>query len=212
MFLLSHLALRGKELLPRVSPLKWLLLTCGLTMNTRESLVWGGGKGRKEQVRHFEVGSGASQAERNLPPTQDRSRGGVLEVLARTTQDRPSNPGGGSWPSSGLELRSRVTEQGEGAGESAGGGRENREQFPSGALAPFSHPPHPNRIRNRAQLTDKAETNQILQVQAGGSRPDRGRFKCAQDFHTGRPWVVADPEADGTVSGISLKSLQWGRI
>lgn len=64
----------------------------------------------------------------------------------------PSNPGRGSWAWSGLEPRSGVTEQGERAGESRGW--ENGEQFPPGALAPFSQPPHPNRLSNRAQLTD----------------------------------------------------------
>lgn len=122
-----------------------------------------------------------SAGEDNSGPTQ-QSRWGVLALIGTGAQKRGHRTRRGSW----------------GVG---GGGRENREQFPSGALAPFSHPPHPNRIRNRAQLTDKAETSQILQVQAEGSRPDRGRCKCAQDFHTGRPWVVADPEADEQCQG-----------
>lgn len=61
---------------------------------------------------------------------------------------------------------------------------ETEKNFPPRVLVLFSHPPHPNRLSNRAYLTDSAETDQILQEQVRGSKKDRGM--CAQ--------VVTQPE------------------
>lgn len=69
-------------------------------------------------------------------------------------------------------------------------GRAETENFPPRVLVLFSHPPHPNRLSNRAYLTDSAETDQILREQVRGSKKDRGM--CAQDVHTARKWAVAD--------------------
>ena len=111
---------------------------------------WQGRRRRPEGSDQTSLDGFSGQADRNLPPAREaeqRRSGGH----AGKHNCGPGIPGRGCWAWSGLESRSlrHRTRR-----ESWGVGGQGNSRLPSGALAPFSHPPHPNRLSDRAQLTD----------------------------------------------------------